>query len=99
MPTPFEHLMALNRLVHEPARLAILVALSACEKADFVFLRNLTGLIPAGPDHRLPELNSRVPPGRGLIKDTHSPAVVDRVHAFLPSQAGRLAQSLRGRCL
>jgi DNA-binding MarR family transcriptional regulator len=44
MPTPFEHLASLNRLVHEPARLAILVALSACEKADFVFLRNLTGL-------------------------------------------------------
>jgi DNA-binding transcriptional ArsR family regulator len=44
MPTPFEHLAAFDRLVHEPARLAILTALSACEKADFVFLRNLTGL-------------------------------------------------------
>jgi len=44
MPTPFEHLASFNRLVHEPARLAILTALAACEKADFVFLRNLTGL-------------------------------------------------------
>lgn len=44
MPTPFEQLAAFDRLVHEPARLAILTALSACEKADFVFLRNLTGL-------------------------------------------------------
>lgn len=44
MPTPFEQLAAFNRLVHEPARLAILTALSACEKADFVFLRSLTGL-------------------------------------------------------
>ena len=44
MPTPFEHLAAFDRLVHEPARLAILTALSACEKADFIFLRNLTGL-------------------------------------------------------
>ena len=44
MPTPFEHLASFDRLVHEPARLAILAALSACEKADFVFLRNLTGL-------------------------------------------------------
>ena len=44
MPTPFEHLASFDRLVHEPARLAILTALSACEKADFVFLRNLTGL-------------------------------------------------------
>jgi DNA-binding transcriptional ArsR family regulator len=44
MPTPFEHLAKFDRLIHEPARLAILTALSACEKADFVFLRNLTGL-------------------------------------------------------
>ena len=44
MPTPFEQLASFNRLVHEPARLSILAALSACEKADFVFLRNLTGL-------------------------------------------------------
>ena len=41
---PFEHLASLNRLVHEPARLAILVALSACSKADFLFLVNVTGL-------------------------------------------------------
>ena len=44
MPTPFEHLASVNRLVHEPARLAILTALSACDKADFVFLVNVTGL-------------------------------------------------------
>ncbi len=44
MPTPFEHLASFDKLIHEPARLAILTALSACEKADFVFLRNLTGL-------------------------------------------------------
>ena len=33
-----------NRLVHEPARLAILVVLSSCASADFVFLQNATGL-------------------------------------------------------
>lgn len=44
MPTPFDHLAAINRLVHEPSRLAILTALAACEKADFVFLLNVTGL-------------------------------------------------------
>ncbi len=43
MPSPFSDL-DLNRLVHEPARLAILTALSACDRADFVFLLNLTGL-------------------------------------------------------
>jgi DNA-binding transcriptional ArsR family regulator len=42
--TPFELLANLDRTVHEPARLAILVALSACERADFLFLQRITGL-------------------------------------------------------
>jgi DNA-binding MarR family transcriptional regulator len=33
-----------NRLVHEPARLAILTALSSCASADFVFLQRVTQL-------------------------------------------------------
>ena len=40
----FEELANLDRLVHEPARLAILTALTACQKADFLFLQRLTGL-------------------------------------------------------
>lgn len=44
MTTPFEELANLDKLVHEPARLAILSALSACESADFTALRRLTGL-------------------------------------------------------
>ena len=34
----------LDRLIHEPARLAIVAVLSACESADFKFLLNETGL-------------------------------------------------------
>ncbi|MGB0124111.1 MAG: transcriptional regulator [Silvibacterium sp.] len=34
----------IDRLVHEPARLAILTVLSACECADFLFLERATGL-------------------------------------------------------
>ncbi len=41
---PFEQLALLDRLVHEPARLSILTALSACKTADFLFLQRLTGL-------------------------------------------------------
>ena len=41
---PFEELSNLDRLVHEPARLAILSALASCEAADFLFLQSLTGL-------------------------------------------------------
>ena len=54
--TPFEHLASFDRLVHEPARLAILTALSACEKADFVFLRSLTGLTKGNLSSHLSKL-------------------------------------------
>ncbi|HEX7081534.1 MAG TPA: transcriptional regulator [Gammaproteobacteria bacterium] len=43
-PEAFEQVIAADKLVHEPARLAVLTALSACESADFVFLQRLTGL-------------------------------------------------------
>lgn len=44
MTQPFEDLAGLDKLVHEPARLALLTALAACEGADFLFLQRLTGL-------------------------------------------------------
>jgi DNA-binding MarR family transcriptional regulator len=34
----------LDRVVHEPARLAILTVLSECDAADFTFLQRATGL-------------------------------------------------------
>jgi DNA-binding MarR family transcriptional regulator len=40
----FEEIASLDHLIHEPARLALLTALSACEKADFLYLQRLTGL-------------------------------------------------------
>jgi DNA-binding MarR family transcriptional regulator len=43
-PVAFEQLISADKLVHEPARLAVLTALSACASADFVFLQRLTGL-------------------------------------------------------
>ena len=44
MKTPFREIAELDRLVHDPTRLAILTALSACGGADFLFLQRLTGL-------------------------------------------------------
>jgi DNA-binding MarR family transcriptional regulator len=38
------NLPEIDRLIHEPARLALLTVLSSCEKADFTFLQNATGL-------------------------------------------------------
>ncbi len=40
----FEQLVGADKVVHEPARLAVLTALSACKSADFVFLQRLTAL-------------------------------------------------------
>lgn len=44
MADPFERIAGLDRLLHEPARLAIMTALSACRGADFLLLLRLTGL-------------------------------------------------------
>ena len=44
MTTPFESLAGLDKLVHEPVRLAILTALAGVVQADFLFLEKLTGL-------------------------------------------------------
>lgn len=44
MRRPFEEMSGLDRLVHDPSRLSILTALSACRSADFSFLQSLTGL-------------------------------------------------------
>lgn len=43
-PDAFDRLAALDKAVHEPARLAILTALSACRSAQFRFLQSITGL-------------------------------------------------------
>jgi DNA-binding MarR family transcriptional regulator len=40
----FGSMAGLDKLIHEPARLAIMTALSACRSADFTFLQHLTGL-------------------------------------------------------
>ena len=44
MTAPFEEIAALDKRIHEPARLAIVTALDACEAADFTYLQRLTGL-------------------------------------------------------
>ena len=40
----FTQLAELDRLVHEPSRLAILATLASCQSADFQFLLSTTGL-------------------------------------------------------
>ncbi len=42
--TAVSDLAKLDRLVHEPVRLALLTALAQCQSADFTFLRQLLGV-------------------------------------------------------
>ena len=51
-----EELAGLDRLMHEPARLAIMTALSAVKAADFTFLLNLTGLTKGNLSSHLQKL-------------------------------------------
>ena len=50
--------LALDRLIHEPARLAILTVLSAVEAADFVFLQRVTGLTKGNLSSHLTKLEA-----------------------------------------
>ena len=56
MSEPFEEIAGLDKLIHEPARLAILTALSACRKADFLYLQRLTGLTKGNLSSHLAKL-------------------------------------------
>lgn len=58
MSGPFEQLAGLDKLIHEPARLAICTALAACERADFVYLQRLTGLSKGNLSAHLSKLES-----------------------------------------
>lgn len=56
MSKPFEDMTSLDRLVHEPARLAILTALAACRGCDFVYLQSLTAITKGNLSNHLQKL-------------------------------------------
>jgi DNA-binding transcriptional ArsR family regulator len=56
-PAEFQDLISVDKTVHEPARLAILTALSACASADYVFLQRLTGLVSGSLTQHLARLD------------------------------------------
>jgi DNA-binding MarR family transcriptional regulator len=57
MPEPSDDLV-LDRLIHEPARLAILTVLSSVTDADFVFLARTTGLTKGNLSSHLTKLEA-----------------------------------------
>ncbi|MEM5773364.1 MAG: transcriptional regulator [Anaerolineaceae bacterium] len=65
MTTTFETLANLNRLIHEPARLSIMTALSVVQSADFTFLKKITGLSVGNLSNHLSKLEEG-----GLIQIT-----------------------------
>jgi DNA-binding MarR family transcriptional regulator len=56
MSNPFEDLSLLDRVIHEPARLAILTALSACRSCNFVYMQSLTALSKGNLSNHLMKL-------------------------------------------
>lgn len=53
---PFKEMARLDKLIHEPARLAIMSALDACTLAEFLFLQELTGLTKGNLSSHLSKL-------------------------------------------
>jgi DNA-binding MarR family transcriptional regulator len=58
-PLPFNRLLALDKAIHEPARLAILTALAACHSASFTYLQALTGLTQGNLHVHLAKMKDR----------------------------------------
>ena len=86
MSSVFEEMAGLDRLVHEPARLAILTALSACIRADFVFLQRITGLTVGNLSSHLSKLEEG-----GLVR-VEKQFVGKRPNTLVQvTEAGRLA--------
>jgi DNA-binding transcriptional ArsR family regulator len=50
--------LSLDRLIHEPGRLAILTVLSSVKTADFVFLQRATGLTKGNLSSHLSKLEA-----------------------------------------
>ena len=59
----FDNLKRIDRLVHEPARIAILSLLLVVEEADFVFLMNKSGLSQGNLSSHISKLE-----GEGLVE-------------------------------
>ena len=65
MKPRFDELVDLDRVVHEPVRLGILTALSACTEADFTYLQRLLRLSGGNLSKHLTRLHES-----GLIEIT-----------------------------
>lgn len=44
MSQEYRDIASFDKLIHQPSRLSIMAALYSCESADFIYLKNATGL-------------------------------------------------------
>ena len=79
--------LALDRLVHEPGRLAILTVLSSVNDADFLFLQRTTGLTKGNLSSHLAKLEDG-----GLVDDREALRAQEAEHA---GRADRRRQAAR----
>jgi len=74
---PFKDIVGIDRVVHEPARLALLLALDLCASADFKYLQARTGLSDSNLSVHLTKLETA-----GLVtieKIRRSPRTIVRI--------------------
>lgn len=56
MSQEYRDVVSLDKLIHEPARLAIMAVLYSCEGADFIYLQKTTGLTKGNLSSHLSKL-------------------------------------------
>ncbi len=56
MSQGYKDIASLDKLIHQPARLAIMAILYSCDSADFVYLQNATGLTKGNLSSHLSKL-------------------------------------------
>ena len=83
---PISPLLDLDRMVHEPARLAILTALFAAEEVEFLFLQKVTTLSKGNLSSHTQKLESA-----GYLKTTKVFRGRIPVTTFQITKAGRAA--------
>ena len=74
--------LVLDRLIHEPGRLAILTVLSSVRDADFVFLQRATGLTKGNLSSHLTKLEDA-----GLVADREALRAQEAQHQRRPHRA------------
>lgn len=68
MPADLQGLAGLDRVIHEPARLALMAILSVAEAADFLYLQRETGLTKGNLSSHLAKLEEA---GYAAIEKTY----------------------------